>query len=175
MEYDILLLTRKSIRKYKDQEIKQEDIETCIKAALEAPTWKNTETERFYVALSEEAKAKVYAALPEHNQKKTVHAAYIVCTYVSGVSGIGKETFANELGDGWGAYDNGLASMCLMLKASELGLGTLVMGMRDADELRKAFSIPENEIITGVIAIGVPNEDPARRTRKSVTETSQFF
>ncbi|HAJ14930.1 MAG TPA: nitroreductase, partial [Erysipelotrichaceae bacterium] len=86
-------------------------------------------------------------------------------------SGFTKEGVAeNDAGNGWGYYDNGLAHMCLMLGAVEKGLNTLVMGIRDADILRTNFNIPEDELITSVIALGYQDIDPTMPKRKNVED-----
>ena len=59
----------------------------------------------------------------------------------------------NELGNGWGYYDCGLQNMNLLLKAEELGLSTLIMGIRDAEKLRDVFHIPLEESIVSVISV----------------------
>ena len=64
--------------------------------------------------------------------------------------------------------------MVMMLKAAELGLGTLVMGIRDADALRSALNIPETESVVAVISIGYPDIDPDRPKRKTVDEIAKF-
>src|SRR5699024_11545420 len=64
------------------------------------------------------------------------------------------------------AYDCGLHDMALLLKASELGLSTLVMGIRDAEKLREVLSVPAYEQIVSVIAVGYAAVDPERPARK---------
>ena len=49
----------------------------------------------------------------------------------------------NELGNGWGCYDLGLHNMLFLLKAKEMGLDTLVMGIRDAQKLREVLEEPK--------------------------------
>src|SRR5699024_11460234 len=57
---------------------------------------------------------------------------FIVSTIVLNRSGYNKDgTPTNELGNGWGYYDCGMHNMNLILKPTELGLSTLVMGIRD--------------------------------------------
>ena len=51
MELQKCLDTRKSIRKYKDTPVEKETIKELIKAAQLAPSWKNTQTGRYYVAM----------------------------------------------------------------------------------------------------------------------------
>ena len=65
----------------------------------------------------------------------------IVSTFERGKSGFFQGNQTNEVGDGWGAYDNGLSNCYLILKARAMGFDTLIMGMRDADKLRELFAI----------------------------------
>ena len=60
----------------------------------------------------------------------------------------------NELGNGWGVYDLGLANENLLLKAAEMGIGTLVMGIRDEKKLHELLSIPEEQMVVSVICVG---------------------
>ena len=50
-----------------------------------------------------------------------------------------------KYGNGWGYYDLGLQNENLILKAKELGLDTLIMGIRDAEKIHEMFQIPETE------------------------------
>lgn len=65
--------------------------------------------------------------------------------------------------------------MNLLLKATELGLGTLVMGIRDAGKLKEVFEIPEEEIVVSVIGVGYADVDPEMPKRKSIDETAKFY
>ena len=49
MEFQKLIESRRSIRKYDgSKKVTKEQIETLIAAATEAPSWKNSETARYY-------------------------------------------------------------------------------------------------------------------------------
>lgn len=171
MEFKELLEKRRSVRSYIEAEVKKEDIEEIIKAALLAPTWKNSETGRYYVALSEKAINEVYESLPVFNRNSSKNAAYIVTTYKKGISGTTiPNIFADELKDSWGAYDLGLQNAYLLLKASDLGYDTLIMGLRDEMRIRELFNIPNDEILMSVIAIGKRDKEPKMPIRKSVNE-----
>ena len=173
MEFSILLEERRSIRDYQPNvEISKDDIEKMIYAAQQAPSWKNSETGRYYVAITKEGVAKVRKALPGFNSERTQNAAaYIVTTYktkISGHDGAGNATDAN--GDAWGAYDLGLQNENLLLKARELGYDTLIMGLRDVEELKNLFAIPNDEAIMSVIAVGKRTETPDKPQRKNIDE-----
>ncbi|MBM6743618.1 nitroreductase family protein [Drancourtella massiliensis] len=177
MELQNALETRRSIRKYQAKPVEPEKIRQMIQAAILAPSWKNSQVTRYYVAQSEEALQKVREALPEFNRNNTKDApVLIVSTIVKGRSGYNVDgTASNELEDGWGCYDCGMQNMNLLLKATELGLGTLVMGIRDAGKLKEVFEIPEEEIVVSVIGVGYADVDPEMPKRKSVDETAKFY
>ena len=81
----------------------------------------------------------------------------------------------NEAGDGWGYYDLGLQNENLILKAAELDLGTLIMGIRDEPAIREYLKIPDVEIIVAVIAVGYPATEPSMPNRKAVEEIATFL
>ena len=175
MEFMELANERRSVRAYADRPVPQALAEEVIRCAQLAPSWKNSQTGRYYAALDETARETIRACLPPYNQKSSANAALIVTAYEKGVAGFNGGEPANELGDQWGAYDLGLQNMLLTLRARELGLDTLIMGIRDGDAIRARLGIPENEEIMSVIAIGKAAEEPAPRPRKELDEVVKFF
>ena len=110
------------------------------------------------------------------NKERIANApVLIVSTFEQGKSGFFQGEKTNEVGDGWGAYDNGLSNCYLILKARAMGFDTLIMGMRDADKLRELFAIPGNETIMAVIALGYRAEEPKRPERRDLNEIVKFF
>ena len=180
MEFQTVLEKRRSIRNFDPgKEVSREQIETLIRAASLAPSWKNLQTSRYYCVLSpsriEEFRQK---CLPESNQKNCAGApALIITTFKKGIVGFDKATGSpvNEAGDGWGYYDLGLQNENLILKAAELDLGTLIMGIRDESAIREYLKIPETESIVAVIAVGYPAAEPSMPKRKAVEEIATFL
>ena len=179
MEFDVLVANRRSIRDFAEGvEIPREDIEQMIECALETPTWKNTETGRYYVVNTPDMVEKVRAeALPEFNQNSTCNAAaYVVTTFEAERSGFERDgNPTNELGNEWGAYDLGLQNQLFILKATELGYDSLIMGIRDVNALRDIFGIPESQHVVAVIALGKRREDMSKPPRKSLEKVAKFL
>ncbi|MDX8416245.1 MAG: nitroreductase family protein [Absicoccus sp.] len=167
-----VLEQRRSIRKFKPGSITKDQMEELVHASQMAPSWKNSQTARYYVATSEEGMNKIRAGLPERNAHHTIHAAALfVMTFKKDRSGFMQNGSPdNEVGNGWGFYDNGLATENLLLKAYDMGFGTIVMGIRDEQILREQCQIPADEIITSVIALGIPDIHPTAPKRKEVSE-----
>jgi len=64
--------------------------------------------------------------------------------------------------------DASMATMALLLAATEHGLGTLLFGMFSHEgAVRVAFSVPEHFVAVGVVAIGYPDEATPRRGRSA--------
>ncbi len=178
MEFQNLIEKRRTIRKYAEGNmVSKEDIFAMIKAAQEAPSWKNSQTGRYYCIMNEKDVEQFRReCLPEMNAGKCENAVLLVSTFVHNRAGFQKDgTADNELGNGWGCYDLGLQNENLILKAEELGYGTLIMGIRDADKIREFCSVPETETVVAVIAVGVPGEEPGRPKRKDTEEIVKFL
>ena len=177
MEFQKVLETRRTVRKY-SAGVTREQMEELLRAAQEAPSWKNSQTGRYYCVLSEEMVNKIrMECLPDAgNAGKSEHAALIITTFVHDRAGFQKDgTADNEVGNGWGYYDLGLHDENLILRARELGLDTLIMGIRDEKAIREALSIPENELLGAVIAVGYRAINPDKPKRKTVDDILKLF
>jgi nitroreductase len=179
MDFKKLTEARRSVRKFKQgTEITDEQIRELIETTLKAPSWKNTETGRYYVALSPQKVDEVSdKCLPPFNQTNAHNAgALIVTTFYKGLAGFSpNHEPTNEIGNGWGMYDLGIQNAYLILKAKDMGLDTLIMGIRNASALREIFKIPDNEVIVSVIALGKRAADPVAPVRKKVEEVCRVF
>lgn len=55
MEFQKVIETRRTVRKYSaDERVTREQMEELLRAAQEAPSWKNSQTGRYYCVLSED-------------------------------------------------------------------------------------------------------------------------
>ena len=171
MELQSCIEQRRSVRKYKTQPVPRE----IIQAAIFAPSWKNSQTSRYYVAEGE-AKTELEKCLAEFNCKNSKDApVLIVSTVVTKRSGFTREgEYETHLKDGFQYYDHGMQAMNLCLKAHELGLATLIMGIYDEAAIRKLFAIPPEQAIVAVIAVGYPEGETAMPKRKSVDDITVF-
>lgn len=179
MEFSKIVESRRSIRAYKpNTSVDREVILDIIRTAQQAPTWKNSQTGRYYVVTSPEKLARVKSeCLLEYNQKNTANAPVLIITaFEKAISGFDADKNPeNELGNEWGAYDLGLQNQLLILKAREYGLDTLIMGIRKSEELRKELSIPESQEVVSVISLGYRDIEPKKPKRKELDEIVKFF
>ena len=176
VSFEEVLKTRRSIRSYDSSKtISEAEVRQLLTAVQEAPSWANQQPSKYYVAIGKE-KLEAVQNLVGGNKDRIKNApVLIVCTFEKGKSGFFQGNPANELGDYWGAYDNGLSNCYLILQARAMGFDTLIMGMREGDKLRELFAIPPEEVVTAVIALGYRNGEPKQPQHRPLDEVAKFF
>ena len=175
MELNNAIFERRSIRKYKDQPVSEQQVREILWAASNAPSWTNSQPSRYFVAM-DAARDAVAEMLPQFNKNNVINAPVLIVSCVKkGTSGYRKDgTAATHLDDGFLHFDNGLRVQNICLKALDMGLGTLIMGLYDEKAIRAYFEIDDTLEIVCVLSIGYPVDQPAARPRKSVEEIAVF-
>ena len=173
---DEVFTTRRSIRAYEaGKTISEAELNELFAATQNAPSWANQQPSKYYVAVSQEKHDAVLEMVGGNKERVLNAPVFIISTFEKGKSGFFRGNQTNELGDFWGAYDNGLSNAYLILKARAMGFDTLIMGMRDADALRALFSIPSDEVITAAIALGYRAQEPKMPTHRDLDEVVKYF
>ena len=174
--FNDVLTSRRSIRSYDaTKKISEAEVRTLLTRTQEAPSWANQQPSKYYVAISPEAVAAVQDMVGGNKERIKNAPVLIVSTFEKGKSGFFRGQQNNDLGDFWGAYDNGLSNAYLVLVARAMGFDTLIMGMRDADMIRDYFHIPGDEMITAVISLGYRAEEPRTPVHRELDEIAKFF
>ena len=174
--FDEVLTTRRSVRSYDaTKKISEVEVRKLLEAVQEAPSWANLQPTHYYVAITPEKVAAVQDLVGGNKSRIKEAPVLIVSTFERGKSGFFQGNPANEVGDGWGAYDNGLSNCYLVLKARAMGFDTLIMGMREANKLRQLFAIPESETIMAVISLGYRKGEPIQPRHRLFDDIVKFY
>lgn len=56
-----------------------------------------------------------------------------------------------------------------------MGFDTLIMGLRDANELRTLLIIPNEETVMAVISLGYRAEEPKQPQHRALDEIVRFY
>lgn len=168
---------RRSIRKFKSDKVSHETLEKVIEAAAYAPSWKNTQITRYIAVESEAVKEKVLEYLPSFNQTSVQSAPLLIAvTMIKNRSGYERDgSFSTKKGDRYQVYDAGIATEAFCLAAFEEGLGSVILGIFDEDEITKLLNIPKERELMALIAVGYPDEVPQPPKRKSVEELLSYL
>ena len=148
------IMTRTSIRQFKEQPVEQEKVDIMLKAAMAAPTAVNLQPWHFIVITDKKA-----IGLLSGNQPTNAPLLIAVCGNTD------KTTMenGNKLPDFW-VQDVSAATENLLLAAHALGLGAVWTGvypvMERTAEVANVLNCPPNIIPLAVVRIGYPDEAP---------------
>ncbi|HIY52532.1 MAG TPA: nitroreductase family protein [Candidatus Agathobaculum merdavium] len=171
--------TRRSVRKFTEQPVDRALLEQVVAAAAYAPSWKNTQIARYTVVTDPAKKQRLADECMmdfAFNQKTSSHApALVVVTAITGRSGYERDgSFSTSQGTHWQSFDAGVAAQTFCLAAHALGLGTVIMGIFDESKVRAVLDLPAEQMVSAIIAIGHPAEQPVCPKRKDVDTLLQF-
>jgi len=154
------IMTRTSIRKYKDQPVEQEKIDIMLKAAMAAPTAVNMQPWHFIVIDD-----KKTIDLLSGQQPTNAPLLIAVCGDTN------KTTMPDgkgKLPDFW-IQDVSAATENLLLAAHALGLGAVWTGvypvMERTAEIANVLNCPNNIVPVVVVRIGYPDESPQPKNK----------
>jgi nitroreductase len=178
MELFEAIKMRRSIRKYKQDPVDDKLIEQVLEAARQAPSWANTQCWKFIVVKDAEKRAKIAGTLQENPNLGRNPASIsvvdapvlIVALAEKGVSGTFQSKPYTYKGEWWFMFDVALAMANLTLAATALGLGTVHIGLFDADKAAEILGIPDNYYIVEMMPLGYPQFWPNARPRKELSE-----
>lgn len=172
--------TRRSIRKFTDKPVSRETMNEIISAASYAPSWKNSQTVRYIVIESEDLIKKIATTATlgsEHNRELISGCRSLVAAVtISGKCGYNPDgTFTTSKKDKWEAFDAGIAVQTFCLAASELGIGSVILGIFDEEILGNLLNLPEGQYAAALIATGYPDASPNAPARKGLEELVQYI
>lgn len=160
--------SRKSIRKYQDKQISKEIIDELLDAARKAPSAKNTQSHRYFIVNDKKTKDQ----LIKHGAFKQpyVNDAPLIIVCCADPAQYPKSAEVDERPENYAYIDLSIAASFLVLRATELGLGTVFVAWIYRDKIKEILNIPKNYIIPFVIPVGYPAEDPNPKPRKDLNE-----
>ena len=188
---------RRSIRKYQDREVPTEYIEQLIDAARMAPSAKNRQPWK-YIVYTRDGKQKLTDAMAKGiereesgeakfpdfrygiaDAKNTVRVMREAPVVIVVLNTNGKSPFIPVKEDGriveqCDALSIGASIQNMLLRAQELGLGTLWIANTCFAYNELIEFIGTDNQLTGIVAVGAANEAPPKRPRKALRDVVEY-
>jgi len=140
---DELLLTRRSIRKFKQTEISRETLDRLFDLCRYAPTSMNTQSYYFKVITDRDLLDKL-ASVREKSSSPIGNASMAVA--ICSDPGLSRRHI----------QDGCIAAYHFLLAARAYGLGTCWIAAMDREDVKKWLEIPQNHYIATVTPLGYP-------------------
>ena len=175
MQFDELLSLRQSVRAFKSEQITDDELERVIDAGRRAPSGRNKQATHFVAIQSAETihalQEKIrdcFASMPDPGEGAPMRMQILKSRERNYRCMYNPPTFilvANERDNVNAIADTSLAMGNMMLKASELGLGSCwisqVKRLTDHPDMRAFLStlgISEDEIVCASLSLGYPDQ-----------------
>lgn len=153
------IFTRRSIRKYQDKPVEQEQLQQLLRAAMYAPSAGNEKPWHFVIIRDRNKLEEITTYHPYTQMLKEAPLAIVACADTSNVKYDGA----------YWVQDISAAIQNILLQGEALGLGTCWCGVYPREELVKSIStlinLPEYIIPVAIIAVGHPGEKREVRER----------
>lgn len=156
------ILNRRSIRKFKNEPVAEEVINTILESGRLAPTATNQQPWHFVVARNQQEKeAFIFSGF----NRFVTHADFIV---------LGLYKKSEVVIEKLSLMDVTIALQNMVITAKVQGVGSCWMGAFDEDKLRDTLNLPDDCITVGAICFGIPNEQPKQPPKKPMNEIVHF-
>ena len=166
------LINHKTIRKYKDTPISQEDLNKILTAGIRASTTGNMQVYSIVVTKDAEIKEKL---APCHFNQPMIKEAPVVLTFCADYNRFNqwcKERNANAGYDNFlsfitGAIDALLVAQNVCVAAESKGMGICYLGttIYTADKIIDILDLPKGVVPVTTVTLGYPNENPEQIDR----------
>ena len=146
------IMTRTSIRAFLDKPVSDDTIEILLKAAMAAPSAKNSQPWAFVVIRDRALLEKLGGSLPNAKMTATAPVALVIC-------GVLDKALPGEAREYW-IQDAAAATENFLLAVHALGLGAVWTGVHPISEririIREALHLPEGVEPFCLIPFGYP-------------------
>ena len=149
MDFDEVIVARKSIRNYSKKPIDKETILKCLEAARLAPSWANKQCWHFIVVTDRDKIERLSSSI--NFWLKSSPAVVIACGDPS------KSGYKND--QRYYLVDVAIALEHFVLAATNEGLGTCWIGGFDEEGTKSLLGIPGEIKVVALTPIGYPSED----------------
>ena len=167
MDFLELAKERYSVRKMSPEKVKQEDLIKVLEAARLAPTAKNMQRQRLLVINTEEGIEKIKECTGcDFGASTIIVISYEMDDYIN----------ESEFSRKYGLIDTGIVATHMCLEATNLGLGTTMVGLFDRELIKEKFNIPAKYQPELLLPIGYIDRKPSilHTRRKYINEIVKY-
>ena len=168
--FEKLVTTRQSVRKYKTTPVARELLIQCVEAVRLAPSACNAQPWKFILVTDESLKNEIANHAASLGMNKFCAQASAIAVVVLEKPNLTSKIGSVLQGKEYTLIDIGIAAEHFCLQATELGLGTCMVGWFNEKKIQRALKIPSSKRIPLFITIGYSDDEPREKNRKQFSE-----
>lgn len=168
MEFQEILRRRYSCRSYADRPVEREKIISCLEAGRISPSGCNTQRWKF-VAVDDPALCSKMAGAMQAPPDIGINTfTYDIPAFIAVLRHPPRRELNEKQKKIIGQFDHqdidiGIAAQQICLAATDLGLGSIMLGWFDEQAIKDILSVPQNLSVALVIGLGYPKTETVRK------------
>ena len=168
MEFETVIRKRTATRKFKNDQITNEQLNKILEAGRLSPTAKNIQPQKIYVIQSKEAITKIDQSTPCRYNAPTV---LLVCSDKS-------KAFSKNNHSTY-EIDASIVATHMILEATNIGVDNIWIELFDKNKIKETFKLPKELETICLIPLGYKTDDystnPLHNQRKNIKEFVKFI
>lgn len=175
VDFNKLVSERQSCRKFSEKKPEKSDLEEILRTALYSPSACNSQPWKIYCVTDERKIKDVAEALQDGGVNafaSEAKAFFVIAEKNAELKPGAEEKFGSAH---FVKYDIGELTAYITLAAKAKGLDTCIIGWINAEKLKAAVGLSENETSNIVIAVGYGDCPVRKKVRKEFSQTVKFI
>jgi len=170
MELKESILQRRSIRKYKNKQVKIETLGEILDIARFSPSSGNLQNWHFIIVTDEKKKEEIANACLEQMWMTEAPVYIVICNKFKKVTDM-----FGKLGKMYSIQNCSIIASNIMLLAKDYGLDTCWVGGFSNESIQRILSIPEDVDPEIILALGYSNEEKISEPIREELNTMVYF
>jgi len=156
-----LLLSRRSVRRFRKEEVPLDLLRRVVEVARWAPSARNAQPWEFVLVTDRGTLERLGSVSPATAPLRGAAAALAVVVDPSAAP------LTHQV-------DGAAATMYAWLAAHALGLGAVWINSLRYEEMKEILGVPRDKVLVAVLALGYPDEEPEPKPRKPLEELVHY-
>ncbi|NLI56599.1 hypothetical protein GX420_06445 [bacterium] len=157
-----IIKSRRSIRNYKNEKIKDEEILKIVEAGRWAPSASNNQPWRFIIVQNKELIKKIGDACKILTINSFVEKAPLIFIIYT------------EKKHRWVELDCGICAENMMLEAHSIGIGSCFVGAFKENRIKEIINLPEDLNVVGLITFGYKENEKEPTLRLDLKDIVKY-
>lgn len=166
MDFEEVIKSRRTIRKFTDEDVPDETVREIIETGMLAPSAGNTQSWEFIIVRD---KATKHSLSQEALGQMHVFDAPVVIVVAANIK-LAEKRYGSRGRDVYCFLSAGAATMNMLLTAVSLGLGAAWVGSFKERPVQEILKLPDYIRPVGIIPLGHPAEIPEKPPRRGYKE-----
>ncbi len=166
LEFLDVLKKRRSIRSYEDRKVEEDKLLDVLKAGRAAPTSYNNQEFKIVAVRDKTRIGQLFHACNEQDFVKEAPVLLVCCG-----TNPEQEMMCGQLSH---TVDVSIVATHMMLRATDLDLGTCWLGSFNEKKVKQILDIPDNVRVVTILTLGYPRFQLAEKSRKPLEKLICF-